>query len=325
MKRRAFLTSTLAFAFLPGAVAAQRPARVVRIGFLTAQRASGVTPFVDALRLGLADYGYEEGRNLVIEYRYGDDVFERIPGLADELVRLRVDLIVAQGAAVFEIRKLNLPVPIVYSISADPVSAGFADSLARPRGTMTGVTLMAVEFNGKRLELLREILPKVRRVAVVGNPEHPGAHLERALSDETGRLLGLAIRYLPTQNLDELAAAFGAMAADPPQAISILADGFAIQNRQRIIDFAMKHRVPAISGWPVFAQSGALFTYEPLLTESYRRVAYYVDRILKGAKPADLPIEQPMRFEMVINMRTAKALGITFPPSIMVRADRVIE
>ena len=325
MKRRVFLTSTLVIAFLPRAVAAQRPARVVRIGWLTAQQASGVAPFLDALRVGLADHGYEEGRNLVIEYRYGDNVFERIPSLADELVRLRVDLIVAQGAAVFEIRKLNLPVPIVYSISADPISAGFADNLARPRGNMTGVTLMAIEFNGKRLELLREILPKLRRVAVVGNPEHPGAHLERAFSEETGRRLGLNIRYLPTRNLDELTTAFGAMAAEPPQGISILADGFAIQNRQRIIDFAMSQRVPAISGWPVFAQSGALCTYGPLLSESYRRLAYYVDRILRGAKPADLPIEQPTKFELVINLKTAKALELAIPPAVLARADRVIE
>jgi ABC-type uncharacterized transport system substrate-binding protein len=325
MKRRLFLTSTLAIAFMPRAIAAQRPARVARVGWLTAQQASSLTPFLDALRVGLADYGYEEGRNVMIEYRYGDDAFERVPRLADELVRLPVDLIVAQGAALFEISKLNLPVPIVYVISADPVSAGFANSLARPRGNMTGLTLMAIEFNGKRLELLQEILPKLRRVAIVGNPEHPGAHLERAFSEETGRRLSLTIGYLPTRNLDELSAAFGVMAADPPQAISVLADGFAIQNRQRIIDFAMKHRVPVISGWPVFAQSGALCTYGPLLTESYRRLAYYVDRILKGAKPADLPIEQPTKFELVINSRTAKALGLTIPPSVLVRADRVME
>ncbi len=325
MKRRVFLTSTLAIAVLPRAIAAQRPARVARIGWLTAQQASSLTSFLDAFRAGLAHYGYEEGRNLVTEYRYGDGASERVPRLADELVRVPVDLIVAQGAAVFEISKLNLPVPIVYVISADPVTAGFAKSLARPLGNMTGVTLMAVEFNGKRLELLREILPKLRRVAIVGNPEHPGAHLERAFSEETGRRLGVTIRYLPTRNLDELTAAFDAMAADPPQAISILADGFGIQNRQRIIDFATSRRVPVISGWPVFAQSGALCTYGPLLTESYRRLAYYVDRILKGAKPADLPIEQPMRFELVINIRTAKALGITIPQSIRVRADRMIE
>jgi putative ABC transport system substrate-binding protein len=320
-----FLASSLAIAALPRGVAAQAAAKVARIGWVTTQQAPSVVPFLDAMRAALTDLGYVEGRNLVIEIRYGDDVIERVPELAAELVRLPVDLIVAQGAAAFEVRKLELAIPVVYSISADPVSAGFADSLARPRGNMTGVTLMAIELNGKRLELLREIIPALRRVAIVGNPEHPGAHLERAFSEETGRRLGLTIEYRPTRTRDELTGAFTAMAANPPQAISLLADAFGIQNRQSIIDFAMSHRAPVISGWPVFAKSGALCTYGPRLTESYRRVAYYVDRILKGAKPADLPIEQPTKFELVINLRTAKALGFTIPPSLLVSADDVIE
>jgi putative ABC transport system substrate-binding protein len=190
---------------------------------------------------------------------------------------------------------------------------------------MTGVTLMAVEFNGKRLELLQEIVPELRRVAIVGNPEHPGSHLERAFSEETARRLGLTIEYLPTRTHDELTSVLSAISAHPPQAISLLADGFAIQNRQIIIDFAMRHRAPVISGWPIFARSGAVCTYGPRLTESYRRLAYYIDRILKGAKPADLPIERPTKFEFVINLKTAKALGLTIPQSLLVRADEVIE
>jgi len=325
MRRRRFLTSTLAILLLPWATAAQRAARVARIGWLTAQQPSSLAPYLDALRAGFAEYGYEEGRNLVIEYRYGNDAIERVPELAAQLARLSLDLIVAQGAAAFEIRKLELTVPVVYAISADPVSAGFADSLARSRGNLTGLTFMAIELNGKRLELLREIIPALRRVAIVGNPEHPGAHLERAFSEETGRRLGLTIEYLPTRTDGELTGASATMAAHPPQAISLLADGFAIQNRQRIIEFAMSRHVPVISGWPVFAHSGALCTYGPRLTESYKRVAYYVDRILKGAKPADLPIEQPTKFEFVINLKTAKALGLTIPPSVLARADEVIQ
>ena len=165
----------------------------------------------------------------------------------------------------------------------------------------------------------------MRRVAVVGNPEHPGSHLERAFSEETARRLGLAIEYLPTRTHDELTGVLSAISAHPPQAISLLADGFAIQNRQTIIDFAMRHRAPLISGWPIFARSGAVCTYGPRLTESYGRLAYYIDRILKGAKPDDLPIERPTKFEFVINLRTAKALGLTIPPSLLVRADEVIE
>ena len=325
MKRRLFLTATLAIPFMPRTIAAQRAARVARIGWLTAQKESSLTPFLNALRVGFADYGYEEGRNLVIEYRYGDDAIERVPELAAELVRLPVDVIMVQGAAVPVISKLGLTVPVVYVFSGDPVSAGFADSLARPRGNMTGLTFMAAEFNGKRLELLREIIPELRRVAIIANPQHPGEHLERTYTETAGRQLGLTIEYVPTRTQDELTTALAAMTPHPPQAISLFADGFAIQNRQRIIDFAMRHRVPVISGWPVFAQSGALCTFGPRLTESYRRLAYYADRVLKGAKPADLPIEQPTKFELVINLKTAKALGLTIPPSLLLRAGEVIQ
>jgi putative tryptophan/tyrosine transport system substrate-binding protein len=324
VKRRAFLATTLAIAYSSAAdLAAQNGAKVYRIGWLTAQRAASLAPYLDAFRGGLADLGYVEGRDLAIEYRYGDDTIERVPELAAELMRIPVDLIVAQGAAAFEVH--GLTVPVIYGISADPVSAGFADSLARPRGNMTGLTFMAVQLVGKRLELLREIIPDLRRVAIVGNPEHPGAQLERGFSEETGRRLGLEIAYFPTRNRNELSAAFAEIAKDLPQAISLLADGFAIENRRDIIDFATSRRVPVISGWPVFAQSGAICTYGPRLTVSYRRLAYYVDRILKGAKAADLPIEQPTTFELVVNLKSAKALGITIPLSVETRADRVIE
>jgi putative ABC transport system substrate-binding protein len=266
-----------------------------------------------------------EGRNLVIVFRYADDRIERVPELATELARLPVDLIVAQGAAVSVVSKLGLTVPIVYVFSGDPVSAGFAESLAKPRGNMTGLTFMAAELNGKRLELLREIIPGLSRVAVVANSEHPGAHLERAYSEETARRLGITIEYFPTRTREELTDAFNVMTRNPPQAISLFADGFAIQNRQRIIEFGMSHRAPVISGWPVFAQSGALCTYGPRLAESYRRLAAYVDRVLKGAKPSDLPIEQPTKFELVVNLKTAKALGLTVPPTVLAQADAVIE
>jgi putative ABC transport system substrate-binding protein len=325
MKRRLFLASALAVPFLPRSIAAQPAARVARVGWLTAQQASSLTPFLSALRVGFGDYGYEEGRNLLVEYRYGDDAIERVPELAAELVRLPIDVMMAQGAAVPVISKLGLTVPVVYVFSGDPVSAGFADSLARPRGNMTGLTFMAAEFNGKRLQLLRDIIPDLRRVAIVANPAHPGEHLERAYSESAGRQLGLTVEYYPTRTSAELTAALTAMTAHPPQAISLFSDGFAIQNRQRIIDFAMKQRAPVISGWPVFAQSGALCTFGPRLTESYKRLAYYVDRILKGAKPADLPIEQPTKFELVVNLKTAKALGLTIPQTVLLQADEVIQ
>jgi len=306
-------------------LAARTQPRVARIGWLTAQQASSLAPYVDVFRASLAGLGYEEGRNLIIEFRYGDDAIERVPDLAAGLVGLPVDLIVAQGAAVSVVSTLKLPVPVVYVFSGDPVSAGFAESLAQPRGNMTGLTFMAADLNGKRLEFLREIVPDLRRVAIIANSEHPGEHLERAYSEETAKRMGIALAYFPTRNRDELTQAFAAMAAAPPQAISLFADGFAIQNRHGIMDFAMGHRAPVVSGWPVFAQSGALFTYGPRLAESYRRLAHFVDRVLKGAKPAELPIEQPTSFQLVVNLRAAKALGLTVPPSVLGRADDLIE
>jgi len=296
-----------------------------RIGWLTAQREASLTPYIQVLRDALSDLGYVVDRNLAIEFRYGDDAIERVPELAADLVGHQVDLMVVQGAAVNVINKLSLPIPVVYVYSGDPVLAGFADSLARPHSNMTGLTFMAAEFNAKRLELLTELIPNLNGVAIVANPEHPGEHIELTYSEEAARRLNLTIKYFPTRTSDELNAAFSAMTTEPPQAISVFADGFAVQNRQRIIDYSMNLRVPVISGWAIFAKSGALCTYGPRLAESYRRLAYYIDRVIKGTKPADLPIEQPTKFELVINLKTAKALGLTVPPTLIARADEVIE
>ena len=325
MNRRFLLGSALALVARPLPLAAQATQKITRIGWVTGQRASSLTPYVEAFRSGLADLGYVEGRNLALVLRYGDDHLERVPELVAELVQIPVDLIVAQGAANFLINKLNLPVPVVYGFSGDPVVAGFADSLAKPHANMTGVTFMAPELTAKRLELLREIIPTVRRVAILAYPEHPGEQLELAYCKDTAQRLGISLDYYPTSKVEDLSAALGKMAADPPQAISLFADGFALQNRDRTIGFAMDHGLPVVSGWPIFAESGALCCYGPNLRESYRRLAYYADRILKGAKPTDLPVEQPTKFELVVNMKTAKALGLIIPASVLARADEVIE
>lgn len=324
MKRRTILASSLASSLLSRAAAAQTPERRARIGWLSAQRADSLAPYLEAFRRGLAERGYELGRNLEIEYRYGNDSPERVPDLAAELVRLQVELIVVQGVAV-AVSKLGLPVPVVYSLSGDPVSAGLADSLARPRGNMTGMSFMAAELNAKRLQLLRDINPHLRRVALVANPQHPGEHLERANAQQAAQHLGMELDYYPTRSKNELSSAMVAMLARPPQAVSLFADGFAIQNRQTIIDAAMSCRAPVISGWSIFARSGAICTYGPRLETSYRRLAYYVDRVLKGARPTDLPIEQPTEFEFVVNLQTARALGLTIPPRLLANADEVIE
>lgn len=320
-----FLGATLALAALRREAGAQNKAKIARIGWITAQQATSLTPYIAALRKGLAELGYTEGDNLVLVFRFGDDAIERVPEMAAELERIPVDLIIAQGAAVPDIAKLQLKVPVVYVYSGDPVSAGLADSLARPRENMTGLTFMAAELSGKRLDLLREIMPRIKKVAIVANPEHPGVEFERTYSEKSALRLGLAIDYYPTRSTGELTQAFAAMAANPPQAISLFADGFAIQNRDRIMEFAMNQHAPVVSGWPIFARSGALCTYGPRLTESYRRLAYYVDRVLKGAKPADLPIEQPTQFEFVVNLQTAKKLGLSIPQSMLVRADEIIQ
>jgi putative tryptophan/tyrosine transport system substrate-binding protein len=325
MRRRTFLAVAFSASALSGRPAAQSGATPPRIGWLTAQRAASLAPYVDTLRAGLAELGHEEGRNLVIEHRYGEDDIERVPELARGLMGLPVALIVVQGAAVSVVQKLNLPIPIVYVTSGDPVAAGFADSLSRPRHNMTGMTFMSAEMNVKRLELLREIVPDLRRVAVIANPDHPGEHLERAYLADTGARLGLALAYFSTRDQGQLAAAFESITSEPSHAICVLADGFAVQNRERIVQFATGQRLPVISGWKVFAQSGAICTYGPRLSATYSRLASYIDRILKGAKPADLPIERPTTFELIINLRTSRALDLPVPPTLLARADEVIE
>jgi putative ABC transport system substrate-binding protein len=322
MRRRKLLLAAAAAIALPRLVVAQ--SRPARIGWVTAQRPPSLVPYVAAFRTALAELGFAEGRNLTIDFRYGDDDLGKVRALTEELIRLPVDLLVAQGASVSEVRELKPPVPVVYAYSGDPVAAGFCASLARPTGNMTGVTFMAAEMNGKRLELLREFVPGMRRATLLANPEHPGESGERVMAEGAARRIGLDVGYVAVHTTDELNASFAKMAADRSQGISLFADGFAVQNRDAIIAFAMRQRIPLISGWPVFAYSGALCTYGPRLEDSYRRLAYFADRVLRGARPADLPIEQPTTIETIVNLKTADALGLTVPQSVLVRADRVI-
>lgn len=322
--RRSFLTGFGAVIGVAStcAQAANPPAR---IGLLTVEHEARDSPFLEALRRGLAEFGYVEQRDYIIEARAAGDAPGRIPDLARDLAALPVELIVARGGAAFAIRHLGLQVPIVYAMSADPVSAGLAESLARPAANMTGLTFMAFEFAGKRLELLRDLVPGIRRVAIIGNPEHSGAHLERAFSEEAAAQLGMTLTFLPTSTVGELDQALAGLERDPPQAISVLADAFASRHRRTIMAFAMRQRIPVISGWPIYAEAGALCTYGPRLSESYRRLADYVVRILKGAKPANLPIERPTTFELIINMQTAKTLSLTISAAMLARADEIIE
>lgn len=307
---------------VPSVLAEQRP---IRVGWLTAQSEASLAPYIAAFRASLPSAGLTERGDISIEFRYGDDNVERVPALAAELVALPVRLIVAQGAAVPILARLQLPVPVAYVVSSEPVAAGLATTLARPIGNMTGLTLMAAELNGKRLELLRDIVPGLRRVALVGNPEHPGAPLERDYAIKVAGQLGLRLDYHATPSRQQLAAVLETLKADRPQAISILGDGFALANRKTLIDAATAMGVPVVSAWRAFAESGAVCTYGPQLEASYKRLASYVARILKGASPADLPIEQPTQFELVANPRAANALGLTLPPSILAGADVILD
>src|SRR5258707_10401824 len=326
MKRRRFLASTLALASLPRITGAQSPSKVFRVGWLIGGSADGSALFLDALRAGLADHGYVEGQTLVIEKRYGDDGPEPVvAALANELARLPVDVLVTQGYATRTVVKEINSIPIVYVFSADPILAGIARSLARPGGNATGISLLSVELNGKRIELLREMLPQLERVTVIANPAHSGAESELQACENAARQLGITIRQALVRNPAELEESFAEIAAGKPGAITVLPDGLVIQKRQRIVDFAAGERIPVISGWKIFAESGALCTYGPRLTESYRRGGCFIHPIPKGTKPPQLPIERPTVFELVVNLKTPQSPGVTLPPSALPRAHEVIE
>jgi len=324
MRRRHFLTG-LAGAIMTLRAVAGHAAVPVRLGFVSGGDEKGAEDFVAALRDGLAVGGYREPETLSLDLVYADYALERIPALVAELERRRVALIVTHAAATPLVVKGAHTVPIVYEFSADPVATGIATDLAHPLFNATGITLMKAELNGKRMELLHEIVPGIRRVAVIANPLHAGEASERADLAAKAKQLDIDLAFFATPNRTELDRALAAMSADLPQAIIAFSDGFVVENRKAIIDFATSRRLPLVSGWAVMAKSGALCTYGPLLVDSYRRTAYFADRILKGTRPADLPIERPTILELVINLKAAKALGLDIPPSILARADEVIE
>jgi putative tryptophan/tyrosine transport system substrate-binding protein len=321
--RREVLAQLAGAAATCGVAKASGPPR--RIGWLTAQQPGSLTPYLAALRLGLAEQRLPEGEGVEILYRYGNDDIRRVPDLARELVGGGAELLIVQGAAIPEALKLGLRVPIVFVTSADPVAAGFARSLTEPLGNWTGVTFMGFEFLGKRLEFLKEILPTLSYATVMGNPLHPGSDTELSSSESAGRRLGIAVDFIATPSRDSLENARLTLARSRPHAISLLPDGFALVHRKAIMDIAAELKIPVTSGWPIFAQAGALCTYGPQLPQIYRRVAHFVARILAGTKAADLPIERPSQFELILNQATARTFGVRFPRAMIARADEVIE
>jgi putative ABC transport system substrate-binding protein len=305
---------------------AQQKGKVWRIGFLGAATASGIAGLVDALRAGLRDLGYVEGKNLVIEFRWADGKYERLPDLAAELVRLKVEVIVTAGPpGILAAKSATTTIPIVMAQSADPVALGFVASLARPGGNITGMASFGPEGAAKRLELLKDAFPRTRQVAVLLNPDNSGnIRLAFPAMEVTAKSLKLELQPFRVRGSGEFDSAFAAMAKRRVDAVVTTDDGLYIANAGAIANLAVKTRLP--SAGPIeFAEAGGLMAYGANRRDLFRRAVYFVDRILKGAKPADLPVEQATRFETVLNMKTAKALGIQFPQAVLARADRVIE
>jgi putative ABC transport system substrate-binding protein len=313
------LTCCLAHAPLP--VDAQPTAQVSRVGVLV--YGTHPDPYIELFRSRMHDLGYVEGRNLAFESRYAKGEVDRLPALAAELVQLRVDVIFTVGTDVAALaRRATATVPIVMVASGDPVRAGLAASLARPGGNVTGMTLLASELAGKRLELLKEAVPRASRVAVLWNPDHPDQEFNEMRA--TAQALGIQLQSLEVRGSEDFDRAFRVVARGRTDAIVAVSSRQTFLHRQQIASFALKNRLPSISGWAVFSEAGGLLTYGPNLTDALDRATAYVDRVLKGAKPGELPIEQPTKFELVINLKTAKALGLTIPQSLLLRADEVI-
>ncbi len=326
MERRSFL-GALAGGLLaaPLAAEAQQGAVIPRIGVLTLSVATS-TPTYQAFLQGLRDQGYVEGQNMAIEFRFADGRPDRLREMAAELVRTKIDVFVTESVlAAREAKNATGTIPIVTAIHGDPVGAGLAASLTRPGGNVTGLSLLAPELSGKRLQLLKEIHPKATRVAIIWNATNVAASRYLAESRSAARSLGLQIQAVEVRDPSDLDTAFETIAAARPSACMTLPDGMLLANATRIVDFAARVRVPALFPDQEFATAGGLMAYGPSLAETFRRAATYVVKILKGAKPADLPIQQPTKFDLVINLKTAKALGLTIPQSLLQRADQVIE
>jgi putative ABC transport system substrate-binding protein len=328
MNRRVFLsTMTGGLLAAPRAVGAQPPPRTSRIGYLEFGSAAPGTPYLEAFRKGLRQLGWIEGQNTAIEVRYAEGKQDRLPGLAVELVNLKVDLIFASATpAALAAKQATTTIPIVIGFVADPVGSGLVPRLAHPGGNITGWTHLAgLELNAKRLDILKEAIPGAARIAALWNPANPIHGPSLKVIEAAARRLKVQLHPMGVRDPDQLEGAFSAMAQEHVQGLTVPPDGMFLAHQARIIDLAARHWMPAMYGVRELVEAGGLMGYGVDLPEMYRRGAFFVDRILRGAKPGNLPVEQPTKFELVINLKTAKALGLTIPPSLLQRADQVIE
>jgi putative ABC transport system substrate-binding protein len=322
VKRRAFLAAAGALTLpFPGR-AQSAPARVA--WFSNTTQVDG-QQFQDELRLGMRSLGYAEGRDFIVEPYWGEDSPPRVAQLAAEIVASRPRVIVTQGPTAQVLRRATADIPIVFAFSGDPIEAGFVESLARPGANLTGMSFLTLELVGKRIELLREFMPHVKRIAALANPQHPGDQAERRVSESAAKRLGLELRYVESRNVGEVEPALAAIVKSGSQAAVMFPFATIMTRRRRIAEWAIEHRIPAVSGWAQFAEGGNLLSYGPNLRDSFRRLATFVDKVLRGATPGDIPVELPSSVELVVNQRAARALGLKAPASILQRADRVIE
>jgi putative ABC transport system substrate-binding protein len=318
--RREFLAATAAVA--AGRSIAQSPPTVA---WLSIYPLDQVDRYLQSFKAGLAAQGFVDGRNVRILARSADgDRNERLAAAVAEVVAARPVVIATQGGAIYGVRDITT-IPVVYGFSGDPIIAGLTSALSRPGRNLTGVTFMAAELNTKRLELLHEVAPRVKRAVLMGDPVHPGYELEVLTSERTARALGLQLDWMPTRSLDDVQQALASFAEAPPDALVFLPDSVMLESRKLVADYAIANKIAAISGWTEFAQAGGLLSYGPNLAESVQRVGYLTARILQGAKPAELPVERPQSFEFVINLRTARSIGLEIPTALLGRADEVIE
>jgi putative tryptophan/tyrosine transport system substrate-binding protein len=327
MNRRNFITLLGSAAAWPLAARAQQPAaKVPRIGFLGNSTADLEANLVGPFRDGLRALGYEEGRNIVIEYRWAEGEYERFPALIAELVASNVDVIVTAGTpASLAVKKATTTIPLVMVAVGDPVATGLVASLARPGGNITGLTSISSEMEGKRLELLREVVPKVSHIAVLWNAASPIQVIEEGEVRAAAGVLGVKMLSLGVRTREEIDDALATIIRERSDALLVLADRLFLHHRTRIIDFAAQERLPGVHAYRELIEAGGLMSYGPSYADMHRRAAAYVDKTLKGAKPADLPVERPVKFELVVNLKAAKALGLTIPPSVIFRADEIIE